>query len=443
MRTARNMAFVDSTHALHGARVDWAVCAYDDRKDDWQPVWRSAAALNHSRLITVMNHNDSSPEDPPGMRPLKAGQRKARMVLHRRLVRSAWAIAGRDDAWDAVWLPDDDLRFDLFDLKEFLMRWTCALPGGPPVVSQPPINQHGVPYERAFGKSWPANSDTYQLCLRGGMAASFGARDACFLRDALAIQSGFVENQAALVDARFLSWFWNQSLTVRIGKAQLRLKAETGPDAIWCGAAAEWIVSLQQSQRVACAVIAVQIGHDDQRSLDGRRASHFARGFGVLDVARVRSSLWRMQQPLIVNNKTVGCRRTACTRHRWFLYQPVPGWTIPDDEWGLRQVRACTLTKEDVAADRGRGAQRGPERVTSRPAACHAAPWGRVLGSHHDRGHDSPRRGEWTASGAALSTAHSSSSSSSSSSFSSSSFSSSSFPSCDMLQALYWRANEI
>jgi hypothetical protein len=110
MRTARNMAFVDSTHALHGARVDWAVCAYDDRKDDWQPVWRSAAALNHSRLITVMNHNDSSPEDPPGMRPLKAGQRKARMVLHRRLVRSAWAIAGRDDAWDAVWLPDDDLR---------------------------------------------------------------------------------------------------------------------------------------------------------------------------------------------------------------------------------------------------------------------------------------------------------------------------------------------
>ena len=287
-RAARNMEKVETTHNLHRSNIDWAVCTYDYGKHKWSSLQQQTASWSHARLMLVINHNDSSEQAYGGLRELTPGQRKARMVLHRRLVRTVWERAGRD-AYAAVWLPDDDLRFDQFDLPEFLFRWRCVFAGGPPVVSQPPINHHGAEYRLEFGKSWPANGDTWKLCLKGPSVRAFGA-DACFLRDALAMRAGFIENQAALLDARFLDWFWDQPVALRIAKAQLRLKAEAGPDAVWCGAAAEWAAA-HRSERVACAVITTEIGHDDQRSLGARTSSHFLRGFGVLDWAKVRRRL--------------------------------------------------------------------------------------------------------------------------------------------------------
>ena len=108
-RTARNMASVDATHDMHQAHIDWAVCTYDYGKHAWSSLQQKAASWRHSNLVLVINHNDSSERAFGRAVRLTPGQRKARMVLHRRLVRTVWDRAGRD-AYAAVWLLDDDLR---------------------------------------------------------------------------------------------------------------------------------------------------------------------------------------------------------------------------------------------------------------------------------------------------------------------------------------------
>lgn len=149
-RTLRNMRSVDDTYDSHKARLDWAVSAYDDGAERWADVLDAARALRHVRLITVRNASINQSA------PLAQGQRKARMVHHISLVEGVWKDAGKT-AYDAVWLPDDDLQFDRFDLQEFLFRWRYAYAGGWPVVSQPPIDQHGKEFDKVAGKTWPNN----------------------------------------------------------------------------------------------------------------------------------------------------------------------------------------------------------------------------------------------------------------------------------------------
>ena len=114
----------------------------------------------------------------------------------------------------------------------------------------------------------------------GELGAAFGG-DACFLRHTRALQVGFVEGQAALLDAHFLSWLFEQPLIERIVSAQLSHGSEAGPDAVWCGAAAEWWALRRDTAafRPGCAVVPVPIWHDDTRSLDAGSALHFNNGF--------------------------------------------------------------------------------------------------------------------------------------------------------------------
>lgn len=368
-RTLKNMQAVDRTHADHRARVDWAVVAYDDQAGAWAPAREKARALRTVGLVCVVNASSGR------SRPLIVGQRKARLAHQLFLLRVVWNLKG-ESAYSAVWLPDDDLAFDEFDLTEYLWRWHCLFPAGPPVISQPPLRPSKLPAKARKGvwakldKSFLNDGATYTNCVVGELAGRFG-RERCFLRDALALRTAWVEGQAALLDARFLLWFSMQPLVQKIALLQLHLEVETGPDAIWCGAAAEWAAEQSrgvsrgtaagvQLVREACALLTVPIGHDDTRSLVARTASHVEAGFVLLFRARIRRPL---RDSL---GETPRCYRHNCSMHRWFRYSPSPNWALPTDETGLRQIHACVVRRElgGGQCHRGRHAH-GEEEVTT------------------------------------------------------------------------------
>lgn len=327
-RALRGMEAADAAYSALHARIDWAVISYDDTADLWGGTMKASSRLQRTTLVLVLNASS----DPT--HPLEHRKRKARFVHQRRLVWAVWNRTGRA-AYDAVWMPDDDLAFEHFDWRAFLHQWLCTFPGGPPVVAQPPIQSVQRLGPQPFAKSWPAQAETWRTCMVGELAAAYGG-DACFLRRTRALQVGFVEGQAALLDARFLSWLFEQPLTETIVAAQLKYGSEAGPDAVWCGAAAEWWSASKGGSvgfRPACAVVPVPIRHDDTRSLAAGNAQHFIKGFKVLREAQIRSS--------------PACDRPSCrfSPHRWTRYQPVPDWPLPTDVAGMEQVRACAATR--------------------------------------------------------------------------------------------------
>ena len=278
-----SMRAVDSTHAEHLARVDWSVVAYDDGASLWEGTQQHARSLRHVELVAVLNASVKHPSIKHA-KPLAVEQRKARwahqLLLLRHLMRAHHATFDgfqrqhqqqhhqyhphhqlrpppQARHYDAVWFPDDDLTFASFDLAEYLRRWLCVFPGGPPIVSQPPLrpsrsaargneSDGGVPRvlrRRAYParvqarmmKPFQNDARTYSTCVVGELAAdsNFG-NESCFLRDALALRTAFVEGQAALLDAGFLRWFMELPLASKIAKLQLKMRVEAGNDAIWC-----------------------------------------------------------------------------------------------------------------------------------------------------------------------------------------------------------------
>ncbi|KAL3906094.1 MAG: hypothetical protein SGPRY_010679, partial [Prymnesium sp.] len=289
------MQAMDRSFGDHGVGVHWAVIAHDDGANLWSHVKNRSLALEHVKLILTMNA--SSKEEP-----LQKGELKAKLYLQRRLVRSVWNVMGRS-TYQAIWLPDDDIRFDLFDIPEFFHRWRCAFATGPPIVSQPPVDMHGIEYQRSTMKSWPNTGETWQLCLSNQFSREVGFQDEpCFMRDTLALRIAYIEIQAPLLDAEFLAWFFDLPIVNRIVQLQRLHHAAAGPDAIWCGAAAEWATQTN-SARTPCAVVTVPIGHDDTQTISARSQNYFRSIFSVLSGAKIRASPAEMRLPL----KSQGC----------------------------------------------------------------------------------------------------------------------------------------
>ena len=279
-RTLRNLRAAEAAYQSHRTRFTWAVVAYDDGAARWEGARREAArTLRDTTLLPVRNAS------PTGGPPLPRAARKARLAHQRALILSVWSEMGRD-AFDAVWLPDDDLRFDQFELAEFMHRWLCAHEGGPPIVSQPTI-QRGAG-RGDVGKGWLQSGETWKQCMGSELAAAFPA-EPCFLADAVSMRAGFVEGQAALLDAEFAGWFLEQPLVARVVQMQLAYGVETGPDAIWCGAAEDWATAHPaHRRRTACAIFPVPIGHDNTLSLASKNDAHYLAGWRLLHEAGIR-----------------------------------------------------------------------------------------------------------------------------------------------------------
>ena len=356
-RILGSMKYVDGSYPQHRAHVDWAVAAYDDRAPEWNVTRSMAVNLLTTKLISVVDVSSGRPF------ALTAPERKARLA-HQLLVLKV--ALGTNSTYHAVWLPDHDLSFVEFDLAEWLRRWLCSFER-PPVIAQPPLRsairskqvgqrkhpkQTGTMSKKVkvihgLTKPFQNDIDTWNTCVVGELtqAGMPFANRPCFLRDALGLRTAFIEGQAAFVDAAFLRWFIGQPIVQKIAALQLKMGVEAGPDAIWCGAAAEWAAMQQQSDasrrpRQPCAVLTVPITHDDTRSLMAKTSSHVESSFALLYHARIRRHLrWSLGE----NPK---CYRHACAMHRWFLYQPSPNWRLPEDEEGLKEVAACVVSHE-------------------------------------------------------------------------------------------------
>ena len=353
-RTLTSMQHVDSTHATHRARLDWAVVTYDDQAERWEGTRLATRQLSTVRLLLVLNASSGREQ------PLDKSQRKARWAHQTLLLRTLWQSAGtKTYRHDAVWLPDDDLSFVGFDLAEFIRRYQCALPNGPPIITQPPLRAEakqdtfsgatlpGGHKANLGGLTKPFQNDgrTYGTCVIGELSTLPAFRtDPCFLQHTLALRTQFVEGQAALLDAAFLRWLIERPLLQKVEKLQLKFGNEAGPDAVWCGAAKEW-AGMQNATmpREACAVLTVPIAHANTKSLKAKNMLHVEGGFALLQAARIRRHLRdSLGDPPM-------CYRHNCSRHRWFRYQPAPNWQLPIDEEGLEQVKACAVMREDGA----------------------------------------------------------------------------------------------
>lgn len=150
---------------------------------------------------------------------------------------------------------------------------------------------------------------------------------------------------------------------------QRREAVETGPDAVWCGAAHEWLAARGERHRPPCAVVPVPLEHANTRSLDASNTQHYASGFKLLRNAGIRAT---------PNTCWDG---RGCWTHPWArkYYFGTPNWALPTDVPGMWQVRACAATRMDRAICHslprdpgGAGPQYKPARLTEAPPPSYA-----------------------------------------------------------------------
>lgn len=173
------------------------------------------------------------------------------------------------ELYDRVWLLDDDVSLDGFALVEFLELWDCAFwPDQPPIVVQPLVNPFNAAYAFLGVQGWAE-----QALGQGGAGRG----------NVLAAGTGFIELQAPLMDARFLSWFLRFIVVPMLRPLHI-LGADWGFDDLFCTAAANYDLasrplmdSMARGRNVTCAVI---VGGSSIRHLD-RKALDSAIGKGV------------------------------------------------------------------------------------------------------------------------------------------------------------------
>mmetsp|Transcript_41940 Transcript_41940/g.84166 ORF Transcript_41940/g.84166 Transcript_41940/m.84166 type:complete len:320 (-) Transcript_41940:442-1401(-) len=260
------MRHLDATHDAHGATLDWTVTVYDDMTDQWQEIVDvTISTLHHVRIVSIANASKHG-------QTLTTTQRRARGMHRYRAVEAAWKIRGQD-AWDAVWLVDADISFEDFDLATFLQRRAYALASGPAYIVQPVIRQST--------QCWPYNWATYRHHSRAPQDAIW--------EQIVVLRTAWVESQAALIDARFLGWFYAGPFVQNLLKLQLVFGSSWGTDSIWCGAAKEYGRVQSKTTRDPCAVITVPIDHRNTKSIGSKDTTYLQHGWGLLVKAGIAS----------------------------------------------------------------------------------------------------------------------------------------------------------
>ena len=220
-----------------GRIADWAVVLYDGSNAS---SWARVAHMAQRRKAALVVRAGERPSR--GTRKLKGRKFYPKLLF--------WLQAvDLIEQHEYVWLVDEDISFRGFDLHRYWRRLHTAfapLGRGPPVISQPVINAAAA---ADFGN--PAGKWVEML-----NAAAFWQGS-----EIAAAESSYVEQQAALVDARF--FVQARAKWQSLANAQHQAGSDFGLDTIWCGAA-----SVQAPQRVACAVITLGIDHDDTRALN-------------------------------------------------------------------------------------------------------------------------------------------------------------------------------
>ena len=141
----------------HAAKIAFHVLAYDNGADIWE-------GGSPQRLVPSPNMSSSGAAAASWMHISNAGLGASMVVpkmallatnLHRlrRTHARAFSHGG------AVWLPDADVDFTHFDAPHYFLRWRCAFPGGPPLISQPTIR---TPNGARTQLWWPVDAGEWE-----------------------------------------------------------------------------------------------------------------------------------------------------------------------------------------------------------------------------------------------------------------------------------------
>ena len=214
--------------------VGVVIVAYDNAAASW------AAALKPLRRLNVTVHGVFDGGMSAGFHP--------KTLYHSRFV----LPLVRRHGYRAVWLPDSDISFEHTDLRAFFAAWACALPGGPPLLSQPVVRTKIATASRWVGGPqgfWPLNDGTYDHDLQRP----------------LALTVSFVETQAPLWDGAYLTWFHDE---LQDGLATEMDRFHTDWGYLSACAAAQWYATQRGLAVTPCAVIpAAAVEHYDSRTI--------------------------------------------------------------------------------------------------------------------------------------------------------------------------------
>jgi hypothetical protein len=160
-------------------------------------------------------------------------------------------------SYNRVWLLDDDISLEGFELPEFLRIWDCSFAPDPaPLITQPLLSP---------------SSKLYPFLGEAGWKEEFKATGT----RTLAAGAGFIEMQAPLMDAAFFSWFLRFLVVPMVAPLHVT-GADWGFDDLFCAAADNfWRVggvgrggAAAKGTSATSAPCAVLVGGSTMRHLD-------------------------------------------------------------------------------------------------------------------------------------------------------------------------------
>jgi len=177
------------------------------------------------------------------------------------------------DSYHRVWLLDDDIGLAGFKLDPFLAICDCAFwPQRPPLIVQPLLHPISKLYPFLSDKEWREEER------RSGTTL-------------LAASSAFVEVQAPILDASFLSWFLRFLVVPMVAPLHI-MGADWGFDDLFCTAAANfnhYSGRRGPSASDAAPACAVIVGGSTIRHLDR----------GVLKAAIGKGTKWYLHHEML------------------------------------------------------------------------------------------------------------------------------------------------
>jgi hypothetical protein len=150
-----------------------------------------------------------------------------------------------------VFLMDEDISLEGFDVKRFLLHWDCGL-HPPPLVAQPTIFESNQYINYLNMNSWK-KGDRSKVIASG---------------------VGLVEQQVPMFDAVYFEWFVRRVLS-QTKETALQHGVDWGHDRSWCNAArmySKYVLNYPNTS-VPCAVLprATPVHHLNLRSMDNKR----------------------------------------------------------------------------------------------------------------------------------------------------------------------------
>ena len=170
----------------------------------------------------------------------------------------------------------------------------------------------------------------------------------------LLMESNFVEQGFAMLDAQFAEWYFEQIFTERhlmytdhIDMEQRPRESDFGPDLLWCGAAAEWLKEHNILSRTKpCAFSTFPVYHMDTKQLEREETS---------DLKLLQEQTWIQRRPMQLLSQSFP---------QWFAYsvqftQAIGGHVRIEDpsirhllDHSIRCIRRCRCSR---ALDRQNG----------------------------------------------------------------------------------------